>query len=320
MNKLTLMTGTLSVLALAALSACSTLRADNPRLAEARSEYRSAQNDRDTRELASPELKTASEAMTRADAAWQNNEVPSDVDHWSYLAKQRSAIAMQTGKQRAAERTIANATASRDRIRLEARTQEADTARLSAEDAKLQAAASQRQSNASQREAEDSQREAAAAQSRANAAQLAADDARVRNYQLETQLRELNAKQTDRGMVITMGDVLFDNNRSDLKPGAMAGIDKLTAFMKQYPDRKLRIEGFTDSVGSDDSNQTLSIQRATMVRNALINGGVLPDRITVRGYGESSPVASNDTATGRQLNRRVEIVLSDLNGQLSAAR
>lgn len=313
MNKLTSMAGTLSVLALAALTACSSLPADNARLAEARSEYRMAQNDTNTRELAAPELKTASEAMLRADASWQNGDSTREVDHWSYLARQRSAIAFQTGKQRAAERSVADATSARDKIRLEARTQEADAARRSAEDARQQAAVSQRQSDTSQREA-------AAAERRATDATLAAGATQARNQQLEAQLRELDAKQTDRGLVITMGDVLFDNNRWDLKPGAMAGIAKLAAFMKEYPDRRLRIEGFTDSVGSNDSNETLSIQRASAVRSALTNSGVQSDRIAVRGYGEASPVASNDTAAGRQMNRRVEIVLSDLNGQLSAAR
>lgn len=313
MNKLTSMAGPLSALALATLAACGSLHAENPRLAEARSDYRAAQNNAQTRELAAPELKTASEAMARADAAWQNDERPAQVDHWAYLAKQRSAIAQQTGQQRAAERSVAEAAAARDRIRLEARTREADQARLSAEDARQQAAASERQSEASQREA-------AAAQQRANNSQLAAEDAKVRTYQLETQLRELNARQTERGMVITMGDVLFDSNHAELRPAAMAGIAKLAAFMQTYPDRRLRIEGFTDSVGSEASNQTLSLQRADAVRSALIQGGVTTERIAVRGYGEASPVAGNDTAAGRQQNRRVEIVLSDLNGQLSAAR
>jgi len=150
----------------------------------------------------------------------------------------------------------------------------------------------------------------------ADVARQQALDAENRSRQLEAMLLDMQAKKTPRGMVITLGDVLFDTNQANLKAGGMRSVQKLAEFFKQYPGRKVMIEGFTDSVGNDANNQTLSEARAASVRSALIDMGVGVDRIATRGYGENSPVASNDNAQGRQLNRRVEIVLSDDNGNI----
>ena len=118
-------------------------------------------------------------------------------------------------------------------------------------------------------------------------------------------------------MVITMGDVLFDTGRAELSGGGMRNVEKLGGFLKTYPQRKVMIEGFTDSVGGDAQNQTLSARRADAVRAALQGLGVGSERLATRGYGESFPVAANDSASGRQLNRRVEIVLSDEAGVIA---
>ena len=118
-------------------------------------------------------------------------------------------------------------------------------------------------------------------------------------------------------MVITLGDVLFDTNRAELKSGGMRNVQKLAAFFKQYPQRKVLIEGYTDSTGSNDHNQVLSQDRAQSVRTALVNMGTVAERITARGYGESYPVGDNATLAGRQLNRRVEIIVSDDSGVLT---
>jgi outer membrane protein OmpA-like peptidoglycan-associated protein len=125
----------------------------------------------------------------------------------------------------------------------------------------------------------------------------------TRSRQLEAQLTALEARKTDRGMVITLGDVLFDTNQAQLKSGGMRNVQKLADFFRQYPQRTLMIEGFTDSIGSASSNQDLSERRAGSVRTALLDMGISRDRMTSRGYGESYPAAGNDTATGRQLNR-----------------
>jgi outer membrane protein OmpA-like peptidoglycan-associated protein len=121
---------------------------------------------------------------------------------------------------------------------------------------------------------------------------------------------ELKAKSTDRGMVITLGDVLFDTGKSELKTGGMRTLQKLSAFLNQNPERQVMIEGFTDSVGGEEYNQGLSERRAEAVRAALADLGISSDRINARGYGKNYPVADNSTAAGRQLNRRVEVVIS----------
>lgn len=130
-------------------------------------------------------------------------------------------------------------------------------------------------------------------------------------------LQELNAKQTERGMVVTINDVLFDTNQAQLKPGGMRSIEKLAALLRDDTALRVQVEGFTDSTGSPATNEALSARRAEAVRAALIGQGVAGDRVDDRGLGEAYPVASNDSAAGRQMNRRVEIVLSDQNGRIA---
>lgn len=309
---------------IAAVSACSSLQADNPALLNARQAYSAARDTPQTRELAAAELAAAGLALERANEAYKRGDKTSEVDHLAYLASQQVAVAQQTRRQKAAEGELARAEAERDRARLAARTNEADAAQRSAQLA-------QRDAQAAQREAEASQRSADVSRQQSDASRRAADDARAqaaasqeqtasaqaRASQLEAQLRELNAKQTDRGMVVTIGDVLFDSGRAELKPGSERNMEKLVGFFKAYPQRKALVEGFTDSVGGEGVNQALSSRRADAVRGALVGMGVERSRIEARGYGEAFPVAGNDSASGRQLNRRVEIVLSDEAGRVA---
>lgn len=130
-------------------------------------------------------------------------------------------------------------------------------------------------------------------------------------------LKELNAQQTERGLVITLSDVLFSTNKAQLNSGGMRNVYKVADFLNQYPKYKVLIEGHTDSVGTDEHNQDLSERRALAVQNALVDARVSSDRISARGFGESLPIASNDNAGGRQLNRRVEIILSDNEGNIA---
>ena len=116
--------------------------------------------------------------------------------------------------------------------------------------------------------------------------------------------------------MITLSDILFRTNMAQLEPGGMRTVQKLADFLKQYPERTVLIEGHTDSTGSHTYNQELSDRRAYAVQMALIKYGVSSDRINARGYGETFPVASNDTFEGRQLNRRVEIILSEDGGNV----
>jgi len=163
------------------------------------------------------------------------------------------------------------------------------------------------------REAEARKRQLQA-QSATQQAQLAEQRAST----LEQELAELRAKKTDRGMVLTLGDVLFDTGLATLKPGAYNTIDRLATVLKEAPDRTVVIEGHTDSVGSDDYNRQLSERRAAAVQTALLERGVRSNQITAAGKGETFPVASNDNAAGRQQNRRVEMVFTDDASQVAS--
>lgn len=342
----------LSLLAIATVVGCASVP-PNTSLNEARNEYHAAQNDARVVALAPTELKQAGIALNQANDAARQKENADRVTHLAYLAKQRTAIAQEATKQRQAEIAVTNAAAERNKVRLDARTNEADKAQQKAEAAQRNADASQQKAEASQRNADASQHQAEASQLKADesqrqseASQLRADesqreslasqqqaamsqhqsemsqqqarDADLRTSQLEAQLKELNAKKTERGLVITLGDVLFDTNKALLKSSGTRSLQKLAAFLKQYPQRKAQIEGYTDSTGSAEYNQGLSSRRANVVRTSLTEMGIDTARLTTRGFGKDSPVASNSTADGRRMNRRVEIILSDDNGVVSS--
>ena len=128
--------------------------------------------------------------------------------------------------------------------------------------------------------------------------------------QLRTLVTEItNLRETSRGIVISLSDILFDVNKATLKPGAQTNIGRIAAVLKQYPDKQIAVEGHTDATGADAYNQKLSEDRAAAVRASLVQGGVDPASITSKGLGETQPVATNDTPAGRQQNRRVEVVV-----------
>lgn len=258
------------------LGACAATPKHVPSLEQARTQVQTLQQDPLVTQAASIELASARKSLDAAEDALQHGKAMSTIDHYAYLATQQA----QTGEARIAEmrarQQVAKGEAERNRVLLDARTQEADVAT---------ATAKQEQQNAemARAEAENAQRE----------------------------LAEMQAKKTDRGMVVTLSDVLFDTGAATLKPGADLALGRVSDFMKQNPDTKLIVEGHTDSVGSEVSNETLSQRRADAVKAALMSRGVQGDRIETIGRGEGFPVASNDTQAGRQQNRRVEIIFSD---------
>jgi outer membrane protein OmpA-like peptidoglycan-associated protein len=280
-----------------ALAGCSTVPTTTPTLDEARADFVAANNNPQVATYAQMEFKQAGEALDRANQAAAQRESLDTIDRLAYIAKQKIATAQEVAKTKSAEAEVANAGRERDRVQLEARTAEADRAKRDAASAQAQAAAAQAQ-------AQDAQAQAAAAQQQA--AQQADRAAR-----LEALLVELHAQKTERGMVVTIGDVLFATDRAELNANGMATVKKLAEIMTQNPDRTVMVEGFTDSTGSAAHNKDLSERRAASVAQALVGLGVPRERIGMRGYGEAFPVASNDTAANRQLNRRVEIVLSN---------
>ena len=153
-----------------------------------------------------------------------------------------------------------------------------------------------------------------------DSAKLARDQATQKSRALQSEVDALNAKPTDRGLVLTLGDVLFDTGKAGLNPGASRNLDQLVQFLTEHEDRRVEIDGYTDSVGADSFNLDLSQRRADTVKAVLVSRGIDSSRIVSRGYGKEFEVASNSEASGRQLNRRVEIVIGGENGAAVAAR
>jgi len=275
----------------AALTACASVPERNATLDQAHGRFTTAQADPQVAALAPEEMQRATEALRAADLAWSEKDSTATVDHLAYLAAQRLTIAQETASNRASQSVTAGAAAERNQLRLALRTQQADLA--------------QQTLTASQRSV--AQKTTALAYEQARTEQ---SEARVAD--LESELHDLNAKKTDRGMVVTLGDVLFNSGQSRLLPGGARNMEKLADVFKRYPQRTATIEGYTDSVGTDSANLRLSERRASSVMTALVNLGVPSDRLSTRGYGSQMPVADNGTSTGRQMNRRVEVVFATL--------
>ena len=269
-----------TAVASALLSGCATAPVKPSGAAEARAKLTRLQNDPNLSGRAPAAIADAASAVQLAEEPQLD---PAVGDYRVYIAERKIDIAASQAETRFLEDQRAALVTERQNMRLDARTREADAAHV-------QAAVAQ----------ED------AAVANANADVLAAQAA-----ELQRQIQELDVRVTDRGLVLTLGDVLFATDRADMRPGATAHLDKLVGFLDHYPDRTARIEGYTDSTGSVSYNQDLSQRRADSVRGYLRGQGIDPSRLTASGMGPSDPVASNDTAAGRQQNRRVEIVISN---------
>lgn len=291
-------TATLSALAAAALmAACASAPTVTPALQQARSTVRSAEADPAVLKYASLDVKKASDTLRRAEQLSADRAAPADIDSAAYIAATQARTAMALAKAATDEEAIKTAEADRERARADANARRANMAQAQAASAQVVAA------NASA-EAEAARQRAAAAQAQAAA--------------LARELADLQAQQTDRGMLVTLGDVLFEFGRAEIKPQAQEAIAKLAGYLKQHPDRRVLIEGFTDSVGSDSANLALSERRSQAVAAALRAQGVDPSRVETRGYGESHPVASNANPSDRAMNRRVEVYISNDNQPVRA--
>jgi outer membrane protein OmpA-like peptidoglycan-associated protein len=273
------------------LGACVSVPQPNAALESARIAVQTAEADPNVNKYAALDLDVARKDLSNAENAALHHQ-DAQIAQSAYLATQNARLAQAHAAAKADDARVAAGQVERDQIMLAARTREADNAKLAAANAKQVA-----DSALSQR-----------------------DQANEETVRVQAELDALKATPTPRGMVLTLGDVLFDTGRAELKSGASRKIDQLAQFLVEHPDRRVQIDGFTDSVGTDSYNEELSQRRANAVRGALIARGVDSPRIGTEGYGKSYPVASNSDSGGRQLNRRVEVVIGGNNGTPIARR
>ena len=274
-----------------ALGACASGPRPNAALDSAHDAVRAAESDPNVSKYAALDLEAARKNLAIADdAALHHRE--SDIGQPAYLATQNARLARMHGAAKADDARVAAGQAERDQIMLSARTREVQNAK-----AATNAALDQRDQ---------------AAQDAALAQQEAA--------RLQAEVDQLKATPTPRGLVLTLGDVLFDTGRAELNPGAGRKLDQLAQFLNEHKDRRVQIDGFTDSVGTDSYNEDLSRRRADAVKSALQVRGVDSSRINTVGYGKAFPVANNNDSGGRQLNRRVEVVIGGNDGTAISPR
>jgi outer membrane protein OmpA-like peptidoglycan-associated protein len=242
-------------------------------LSDAQAAYSQAEANESVQKNAPVELLEARRALDRAESEWEKSGDAEETEHLAYLAKRRVEVAEQWASGREA---VERAEVLRREMGQDAR------AMVSS---------------------------AEAARAEAEAARRAAEEAAERERKLREELSDLQARETARGLEMTLGDILFDVDQASLKPGAVQRLYRLVTFLKQYPDRAVLVEGHTDSSGSDAYNVSLSERRADSVRSFLVENAIEAQRVLARGYGKAYPVAGNDTAEGRQRNRRVDIVI-----------
>jgi outer membrane protein OmpA-like peptidoglycan-associated protein len=281
----------------ALVAACASAPEKPAGSAEVRAKLTALQNDAALAAQAPVATKDAEAAVAQAEIIQPDDALAA---HRVYIADRKVDTARAHAETKAAEEQRTALAEQGEKARLEARTREADLAKADAMIARVE--------NAEQKVA------ATQARSDADAAQVAANASEQQAAELQRQLEILQAKPTDRGLVLTLGDTLFATGKSELKSGATANLDRVSDFLAEYPDRTAAIEGFTDSMGSEDSNQMLSERRADSVKRYLVGRGVQSNRLSSAGRGENAPVADNETPAGRQQNRRVEVVISEADG------
>jgi len=283
------------------LVACQSPPVQSPIADSARAQLTQLEADPNLASRAPVAIKDAETAVQAAEAPQSD---PAVKENLSYLALNKVKTAHALAEASYDEDQTKAAAGQRDQIQLAARTQEADQAIAQANISKRQAVVAEGLAVQAQQQAVDSDHQADLADQQTSEANARATD-------LANELAALHAQKTDRGTVFTLSDVVFATGRSDLKPGATADFDRLADALNKQPDRHITIEGHTDSVGSDDSNMSLSQRRADAVKDYLVSHGVAAARISSVGKGKGFPVTSNSTAAGRQKNRRVEVIVEN---------
>jgi outer membrane protein OmpA-like peptidoglycan-associated protein len=281
-----------------ALCACVSTPQPNAALDSAHAAVQAAEADPNVGKYAALDLEAARKDLAIADDAALHHQEAA-IAQPAYMAAQNARLAQMHAATKADEARVAAGQAERDQIMLATRNREVQNAKTATNEARMATS-----------EALD-QRDQAAQQ----AAQANQEAAR-----LQAEVDQLKATPTPRGLVLTLGDVLFDTGRSELNPGAGRKLDQLAQFLSEHKERRVQIDGFTDSVGPDAYNEELSRRRADAVKSALLVRGIDASRISTQGYGKAFPVANNTDSGGRQLNRRVEVVIGGDNGTAVAPR
>jgi outer membrane protein OmpA-like peptidoglycan-associated protein len=247
------------------------------------------------------QLQEAGIAVQAAEKA-EKEEQTDDMLQLGYIAERKIQYAVTVADGKVAERDIDKLNVEKAQMIARKQTLEAGIAKGEAEKAQAAAAVEATRAAKAKQEAEQARLAAQAETAKAAKAKAEAD-------QLMKELADLKAQQTERGIVLTIGDVLFATGKADLSPDAYKSVARLAEFLKKYPNRNVLIEGHTDSVGKDDYNLALSQKRADSVKAQLVGDGIEAGRITTVGYGKKYPVASNDTKAGKAQNRRVDVII-----------
>ncbi len=262
-------------------SGCATR--PNGNIEQTREDLVMLKSDPGVAENAAMELQDAEQAVARAKETWARTKDREEAEHLAYLAARRIEIARVKTNQRIAER---------EAIRL---SQARDTA----------------SSMANRQAGRRGEARAAYATARAERFGAILENRELKIEELRRSLSELQARESARGLTLTLGDVLFETNQAELRPGAERKLAPLVAFLRDHPKEVVVIEGHTDNTGTAASNTELSGRRADAARRIFLAEGITTDRIVTRGFGEQYPIASNDSEAGRLQNRRVEIVISN---------
>lgn len=282
------------ILLLGSLSACSNGPRTDTGISDIRAELSALQANQELAGLAPVAITEAEAAVRAAEQPAKNAELSG---HLVFVADRKVNIAWAQAQSRFAQDQLKVLAKVRDDARLDSRTREANLAQQDARAARSDAASARQETDAARQATSTAQTESD------NAQQLAAE--------LQAQIKLLNARQSERGWVVTLGDVLFDTGKANLKSATSQHLTDLALFLGKYPLRGAIIEGHTDNVGSSGYNIGLSQQRADTVRNFLIGRGIQSGRLSSQGKGEDMPVAGNESASGRQQNRRVEVIITE---------
>jgi outer membrane protein OmpA-like peptidoglycan-associated protein len=313
---------------MALTAACASAPKKDLALEQVRSQLDALKADPELAGYAPLALGEAERALRQAEAATGNTQRI----HLIYMADRRIQVARAIAQREQLEQELRRLGEERNELLLRASQLEAEQARMEAERARMMSQATAEDAQRAREEAmqaqtreaesertarqaiEEAEQAKALAASSATAAQLARREAELAIEQADTlrrQLENLQLRQTESGVVVTLGDVLFESGQTELREEAMASLVEVVDLLQSEPDKKIRIEGHTDSVGDANTNLEISQKRADAVFEALVSLGVDASRVTTQGMGEDFPIASNETEEGRAQNRRVDVILLD---------